>query len=442
MAICDARRREARAVDSAETLANTHCSNAVLSRDATCAQTGHTLLAGAAQPAPKNCGEVFRLLCGPDLRKSLSDVARVSTLAENVLWQLWLKGDPLGAMDIRKAVEQKEASGKWPKIEPFILRAPDGRSTTVIARELCPGLLSYVYDAIANQVSKLYRKHRWDILSCRRRLPVASDLRIRFRERAVQIERDDRRDDWFRVRLFLRPGETLSIPIRTGGASTFTRAWLARLASSGEHPSGGTISCRLRRGKRQWQIAISRAREPGECDEVNPVAGRTLVIYAPTKQDVFLRCLVTPTNGGPPRTWSVESNDLCLVQQQYERRRRSMAANWAQSPTSCAHGHGRKRALLKREEFSARYERRVNSWIEQRSAWLVSEAVRFDCEGLQIENLSARNPESLLVGSFPYHRFVQRIREKAEQAGIDARVFDGIAKLKKLLSADQIGDCE
>ena len=115
-----------------------------------------------------------------------------------------------------------------------------------------------------------------------------------------------------------------------------------------------------------------------------------------------------------------------------------MAANWAQSPTSCAHGHGRKRALRKRDEFSARYERRVNDWVEQRSTWLVGEAVRFDCEGLQIENLSARDPSGLLVGSFPYHHFVKRIKEKAESAGIDAKVFDGISKLKALLSAEQI----
>ena len=203
---------------------------------------------------PKTVGEVFDLLLpaddGAEIKTGLYEAARTATSAENELWMLWRKHDPVTALDKMAMRQVKQQTGKWPKLPDYRLeQVPEGPTPCKIAGALCPDLYSYVYDAVANSVARLYRKGRFAYLTFQKRLPIGRDLRIRFRERAVAIRRDPANDKFFQAGLSLRRGQTWWCGLKAVGKSRHTYDWLAELAEKGENPSGGTISLRRRRGK-------------------------------------------------------------------------------------------------------------------------------------------------------------------------------------------------
>lgn len=366
------------------------------------------------------------------------DVARVATFAENAIWMLWRKHDPITGLDMVRMRQVKQETGKWPKLEPYKLeKTPEGETPTTIAKALCPGLPSCIYDAIANQVAKLYMKNRFAYLNFSERLPMGRDLRIRFREKATQIRRDPENPQFFQIGLKLtspEPGKTTTVwfGLKLRGCSEWTYRWLDDLASTGNPVSGGTISARKKRGRTVWQIALARPRMEGERKKVHPVPGRELICWAPPDADECLWCEVSPRKGKPWRL-RVESNDMVLVKKAYERTRRHMGRNYHQSPYNSAHGHGRRRAIQGKERFSGRYNRRVKDWIENRSAAIVRFAVDARCETIRFEELTKRDPKTLRLGSFPYYQLISRIQQKAKDAGIAFKLFEDISSLEARL---------
>jgi hypothetical protein len=369
-----------------------------------------------------------------DTRTALIEVARLATFAENAIWMLWRLHDPITATDMVERRRVKDETGKWPKMEKYVLRdCPEGGTPTTIAKSLCPGLYSYVYDAIANQVSKLYRKKRFAYLTFQERLPCSRNLRIRFRERAIVVGTNDK---GYELGFYAKQGEVLRIPVKTAGKSKYTQRWLGELAESGDHPSGGTITLKRRRGKWEWQIALARPRYEDERPRVTePIEDRSLVCWAPVDQAMFLRCQVAPQNGRPWRI-HVVSSDLSQVKRRWDKKRRAMGWNYRQSEDSAAHGHGRERAIRDKLGYSERYENRVTNWIEERTAAIVRFARQCRCSRIQCEDLAARDPSTLRLGSFPYYRLVLRIGEKAKDAGLKFSKFSGFEKVESLINGD------
>lgn len=396
------------------------------------------------QKKKKNVGCVFDLLLGKGPSDTKADLIRAATesvYCENAVWQTYRLYDPVTAAEfarIRNVVREAKArqdelrkkdpkatvpEAKWPKLPEFKLSdIPEGASPTKIAKALAPSLSSCVYDAIANHCFKLYMKQRFELLSFRRRLPVSDDLRIRFREKAIKIQRDDRNPEWFKIeiKLFMEPkAHRLVIPIGARGASPFTIRWLGECADDGIHPSGGMISARRKKGKLVWQISLSRSRYEGELETVKmPIAGRVLDIEAPVDQEVFLKCSVD-TGGKRPWGFPIEGHDLLQTKIGAEIRRQRMGRNYAQSPMNSAHGHGRNNVLRSKRPFSEQYRNRVTNWIENRTAFIVAEAVKMKCERIRMEDLVSRDSKTMLLGSFDYSRFTLRLQQKAKAAGID-----------------------
>lgn len=391
----------------------------------------------------KKVGEVFDLLlkCNQPARDTLLASARTATFAENALWLLWRLHDPVtpGEFVRRRAV--KEATGKWEKLPVYRLEhLPDGETPTKIAGHLCPGLPSCVYDAIANSVARLYMKNRMAYLGFWERLPMCKDLRIRFREKAVLMRRNPDHPRWFQVGLRLTSPckgktEITWMDFHTGGKSEHTLRWLADVCDGKALPSGGCVSAKKKHGVLRWQFTQARPRYEGEREQVHPVPGRSLVCYAPPDGEEFLYMQVTPVRGRPWRQ-AIESNDMLLLKMRDARLRQAMGRNYHQSPYSSAHGHGRTRAIRGKLAFSSRYERRVNSWIENRSAAIVSFARDMKCEKIQFEKLTERDPSTLRLGSFPYFRLMERTKQKAADAGIDWATFADFESIMGLLSGD------
>jgi hypothetical protein len=399
---------------------------------------------------PKNCGEVFDLMPNKEQKDVLYRVANVATFAENAMWEAWRRCDPLTGLEVAAMKAHRNEYGKWPKIERWALgngkprtnssgqelktTAPaKGLTPTTYAKALCPGLRSYVYDAIANQVAKLYQKHRFELLTYQRRLPVGQHLRIRFREKAVKISVQDAEKGWYQAELLLEQGPALVVPIKTVGKSAACMEWLAELAEYGHNPSGGTITLRRKRGKNVWQLCLARSRRPGEREQVKDiVAGRTMTVWAPIVQEAFLRWQIPLHNraiGG-----EIEGHDLLAMKHRDEQVRRQMGRHYRQTHRGGGIGHGRTRAIAGKLRFRGRYERRVHDWIENRSAEIVKIAAEFRCELVQVENLSARDPSKLLVGSMPLYRLTQRIEQKAHAVGIKTKVFTDIESADRLFS--------
>ncbi len=386
-----------------------------------------------AEKGSKCVGEVFRLLLNreKEAREKLFGLASLTTYAENAIWNLWRLHDPVTAVDMVRRRQVKEETGKWPKMEPYSLKkTPDGLTPTKIAGALCPGVASMVYDAIANAVAKGYMKKRCEFLTFSERLPVAKDLRIRFRAEAVRIRRNPVNPEWFQVGLAFwapkpRHVETEWVDILTGVGrkSPATMAWLADVADGKATTSGGVISTRRVKGKVQWQITQARERrvaeEGGHAEraKVEPLPDRELVCSAPLDNEEFMICEV---EGLPGRPWRfvVESNDFIVTKKRNQRHRVAMGANYHQSPENAAHGHGRRRAMQAQMEFRRRYEARVRDWIENRSMAIVRFAIESRCGVIKFENLTKLDPKDLRLGSFPYFQFITRTQQKAKDAGI------------------------
>jgi len=403
----------------------------------------------------KTVGEVFDLLIGDQERDRLAAIAALAVPLKNAVWLEWRMADPVSvheALQFKAAYREygkaKKAHADWaknekkgpepqipdkPTMRPLELKtARCGVSWSKWAGSQAPELMSYVTDAIANRVSALYRQNRLAYLTFDDRVPFSDQPQILFREKACRIVRDERRDDWYRVVMTLDRKGPMSMAIRPKGASPHTRAWLAEMADSGAFPSGGMISARRRRGKRLWQISLSRVPREGENQTTDPVAGRTLIVWAPPDQQEFLRCEVSPINARPWRI-TIEGHDLLRLKRRADDDRRRMGRNYHQSPASASHGHGRERAIRGKLQFAGRYARRVKDWIENRSMEVARFAVETRCESVMFENLSARDPSRLLLGDFEYYTLVNRMVQKCRAAGLKTSMFTDLETIKRML---------
>lgn len=429
------------------------------------------------------CGEVFDMMTGKgfnDTTRTLERAAREATYCENATWQTYRLRDPITATQFaamredvrtRKAAAKAEyeqavadaiAAGKTKKqIEKITMReekwsipkidmktflrkakAPEGPTTHMVAANLCPTLASCIYSAISHHIPGLYIKNRFKYLEFSNRLPVCGDLRIRFRERAIRILPDERNPDWFKVeiKLFREPRDhRLVIPIKTSGKSLATLRWLRELSESRKHPSGGMISAKRRKGKLQWQISLSRNRYEGEVAMVkDPIPGRSLVIAVPEDRRNFLVCEVEPSSGPRPWRFEIEGHDLLHTKELDKKRRRQFGANYRQSPDNAAHGHGRNNVLRSKRPFGERYENRCKNWIENRTKYIVNEAMRLRCESVKIEKLTEiKDTSQMLLGPFQYFKFLDRLKAKVVAARMKFGTFS-TGEMREALSSQAV----
>ena len=386
------------------------------------------------------CGEWFELIVSREQHEELKKVARATTSAESVLWQEWLVHDPAAGGAFADRMRTKAETGKWPKLESYFLKeGTGGRSPDKTARLLCGDVHGDLASAVANQVRKLYGKSRLAVLQGKERLPGTNHLRIRFRGRACRIIREPNPEaEWFRFAMPLtKESGRIDFGMKLKGANEFTRRWLGGLADSGDKPSDGVLSLVRRRSKWVWLLSMSRKRFVGEIETLSkPVATRKMVVFAPPEQEVFLQCRITDEarkRRGAPWQFDIVESDLLTCKLRLDKMRREMGRAFRQSPHSGRRGRGVQRRLDPSTKFSRKYENRVNAWIEQRSAFIVKSAIKHRCASVQCEDLSARDPTLLRMGSFPYYRLVQRIQQKAEAAGVAFTKTKSFSEIERLL---------
>lgn len=390
-----------------------------------------TVLNDTQERAPKarsakRVGMVFLLITDRDTSQRLTRIAELATIIEWSLWREYFRQDPARGDDVLARWAARHRGERFEKFPPFKLETVDGERKPSKwcgenGRNMLADLrlMSTIGDAIAQQTFRLYNKQRWELLTGLRSLPRPSAPRIRFRDGAVVFRRSlTKPEHWIDVGFNLeKDRDILWLPVNLRAQSAETVEWLRRCADGEATPSGGMISRKKRKNRWQWQVTQARERMAGERETVDAIPDRRLICWADTTRVEFLTCRVSPVKGRPWQ-FAMESNDLVRVKLAAERDRRTMGRNYAQSPDGAGRGHGRQRAIAGKRPFAERYENRVKSWIEQRSAWLVREARELRCAELHVEDLTKRRPSELKLGSFPYARLLERIEQKAEEAGI------------------------
>jgi len=396
------------------------------------------------KPKPKKVGISLRMFTDKTTGDYLYDVAREATFCENALWDLWRMRDPVTYLDIQAMNAEREATGKWPKLPKYSLKdAAEGKTPHFIGKNLCPNLTGHVTAGVVNQVRKLYGKLRWKILWNTQRMPKASDPRIRFRERAIRIERhvwtdkEGREQRGFAVRCrFLRSGDAV-IPISTRRMNKHHLAWLEHWAGVKAGPCGGMVMTKTVRGKKRWFIALARERADGEIRRVlDPVEGRCCYVYAPLPEsgsEAALVMRVQPTPNGRPWREEIEAHDLVRVRLRWREKNEQQGRNFHQSrERSAASGHGEKRRMRSKKPDARRYGNQCQAWIENRSRAIVDFAINTRCCEVLMEDLVARDSRTMRIGEFPYYQFMLRTQQKAEEAGLK---FRKIANLDGVFSA-------
>lgn len=383
-------------------------------------------------------GDWFVMLLSPEDRQRLFEAAKLTTFAENALFMEWVRRDPWDFVAAKKARDEYLASGK--KVKSRVPGYEKGTwSCTKMARDLCPGLASWIYDAVANHTRQLYfsaKTGRIHFLTFTKRLPVCDDLRIRFRERTCRIVAEPQPDGRVFYAALIRLTKDQP-PIKAGlllkSKSEFTRRYIAGLAESGEHPSGGSIIQKKHKGKWEWQLNISRDRYESERERLaEPVEGRRLLVWAPADQACWLRCEVE-REGSAPWITEIVADDIISAKIADQKRRQRLGKHYSQSRERHAnHGHGRNRAIQCKERFGRRYQNKVTAFIETRSAAIVCVAIRSRCGFIDLEDISKRDSTTLRTGSFPYYKFLSRVQQKAKEAGIVVKMFDGLQMLEAL----------
>lgn len=393
---------------------------------------------------PKNVGISLRMFTDTETGDYLWQVAKEATFAENALWDLWRKHDPVSYLDILRMTQEREETGKWPKLPPYVLAdAEEGATAHFVGKNLCPNLTGHVSAGVVNQVRKLYGKLRWKILWNTQRMPKAFDPRIRFRERAIRIvrqkwtDKEGRTHDGFGVRCrFLRSGDAV-IPISTQRMNRHHLAWLERWAEINQGPCGGTVMLKMVRGKKRWFIALARERADGEIRRVDdPVEGRCCYVYAPlpesTREAAFVM-EIQPTPNGRPWREEIEAHDLVRVKIRWQKRNEQQGRNYRQSrDRSASKGHGEDRRMRSKKPDARRYGNQCDSWIENRSRAIVDFAINTRCCEVLMEDLVKRDSRTMRLGEFPYYQFMLRTQQKAEEAGLKFRT---IANLDEVFSS-------
>lgn len=384
-----------------------------------------------------NIGLVFPLLIdgpgGADIRARLMAIGKEASEAINIVWSEMRARDPASPGLARERQAANGGKLKIPKYD-FKTMLPRGyESWYFLASGLCPHLNSNVSAAISNRVCGEYIKRRISLLTGQASLPrITKSLVIPFKGRAAKILRNPDNPNWFQVRLSIEAGKQADRPpmlidFKSGGQKAETLDWLGRIADHGIKHSDVLLTLRKRGKRRRWVMNLARELMPGERDEPSraPLAGRWLCLWPPVgKKDMFLQVKVLNPDGKAWPRDPVEAHTILHSLIIYKKRLRIVGANYRQSPTSGAHGHGRRRATVSLDELRQRYRRRIGSWIEQRTTFLVEQAIAERCEGICIVDLTCVNPKTLLLGKeMDYAAFLRRLDNKCTDR-IKLRVFD------------------
>lgn len=381
-----------------------------------------------------------------EVAKMLGQAADAYMFCENLLWSTWRLHDPCTLQEVVAAVEHKRETGKYPSLPKYMGVRPDGVDPSTYLRSLCPDVHGSIIDQACNWVSGKYRNNsnRWGILFYRKSLPCARSPVIRIKgQTGVWLRRQPDNPQWFQVGVCLLKGKhtrktaPLWLDISLKGANEWTRDFLAERADEGTGLPSISLHQKKRRGKKIWQLAITRPRRDGERDQVNPIAGRFLFCYPPAKQNVALECEILPLNGRPWRM-PIQDRDIYQTKKVYEKRRKTMGANYRQSPSGSVRGHGRQRAIRGKLPLSERYKNRIKSWIEERTRAIVDFAIEARCEMVCLQDFAKLKPSELRLGSFPYDQFETRLKAKSDEAGLDFKVLSDTKAIAEVANIDVV----
>lgn len=393
-------------------------------------------------------GIYSKLFPTPEQKQDIQKVARIATFAENNCWMEWRRHDPVTSIQLLTSRRIKDETGDWPKLPTYNLYYENpGPTPYSVTAELCPELSSRIIGGIDNHVRKLYPKNRLSYLLFKERLPLSNKPHIRVSKSGVFIRRNPQNLRYYQIGVTLwsqkeakkqQKDNIYWIDMRTCGVSQWTLKWLEEQADKGEPVCNAIITQKKKNHKKYWQVCLARYRYPDEIEQVDPIKDRTLLIWAPLNQKVFLRMKVD----GVHNYWgdSIESNDIIKSKLVHQRRLEHLGRNYRQSTESGAHGHGRERAL--RAKIESKYPLRVKNWIEKRSTAIMEFAIKAKCEKIIFEDLTKRDPCSLRLGSFDYSGLLTRTKQKTEAANIKFQRTISLDEIKSRLSTDDNEDYE
>lgn len=275
-----------------------------------------------------------------------------------------------------------------------------------------------------------YRRWRQDIRKHKRSLPNPNGLSFRVRGTGWKLRYvGGTKGDRFVAELRLVTGAPLSVSFRTRTMIDGAHDYLVQMADGKVKQPAITLSSPFVRDfKRGIRAAKGGTWSLGIPIEVfvtvqarKPVDGRHLIITAPEDQDLgmFLECRI-PGAGFKHGDWFdfVAGHDLADLRDREKQLCKTFGRHWSQTTLSCSHGRGRKRARQGLAKRRKRYAAARTNWIGNASKFLVDLAIEHRCGGIQMEDLTKRDPELLLPGAFAYHEFQREIARKATEAGL------------------------
>lgn len=179
--------------------------------------------------------------------------------------------------------------------------------------------------------------------------------------------------------------------------------------------------------KKKWMVLFPCEIQPSEHKLVE---GRVMHVYPPGNGKL-LRCAYfkrQPANAIDD-VWreDIEYESAMASRKIYEERRNRISHKYRQDrscselPTGAV-GHGRKRALLAKEKWQSKYDRRTTTLNQQRAAHIVKLAIRWKCSIIEFLNPSDVTLDGYnLLPSWPWFKLEQSIKNKCEEHGIEFR---------------------
>ena len=359
--------------------------------------------------------------------KILYDLGRKGMFLESALYQFFRVKDPVTCEQIAAAIEEKKKTGKYPRLFKFEVVSAD---LTAACKFLSDGMGSNIYSAISNWVFHTYTKHRWKILLCWERLPFISSLHFRVRNNCLKLRLHPENENWFQIGFTPYPGDDfLWLNIRTprptkdpASRGDYTFQWLRDCVNGTGKMSQAVFFQRTHRGRKEWRVSLMRPQYEGEHEQVDPIADRWLVMDWPESQadpdgrPALLSGTVSFENGRP-WTFYVRCDDLQPIKRRYEQNRRSMGEHYHWSEGG-SHGHGRNRAIRGRDRLAEGWNYAQDNACKQMAAGIVREAVKMRCSGVKWKKLNGRDPQTLLLGSFPYYELQKTVEQKSQRHGL------------------------
>lgn len=369
----------------------------------------------------------FGLILDAENRSILKAVASECQNAENWIWNILRINDPV---DHNFMINQKRGdNGKFPPILKYDYKIINGKTPYNTAMDMCEITGSNIVATISYEVVGLYNKMRLDILRNKKKLPIAMNPMIRFKNSSIRIIKDGK-DFLIKIYLLRKKDNKLQPPVV---AKLYTKRqnkhWIKFLQDNcGKNigPCGGKIVCKDGR----WSILLCRDKSSEEVKNYELREDCTAYLYS--SDDCFLKIRMEGRDNKP---WFFDISDegyLGRIDSQYFSKKKSRGKNFAQCRTSAARGHGikRKNATIipkSKKENIDRY------FIENTTDYILETVANVGkCLNVFAEDLVNRSGEKNVKRiKFPYYKFMNRLRDKAKERGI----------ILSVVNTDEIKEC-